>query len=183
MQLLDANRIETLASEFCDDNHLSVQLSYEMPAGYETAFGTYDVTINTLFLNLGILQDAPEYEVLFYLYHELRHAVQYLHPDMFDEQIQDSRVYAVLYNGTCYKLAGNDWQECALEGVESYFTNAYLSLPYEVDANTFSYEQVKAICGDLPELRELYNAWIPEERWTYEKLKALFCQIDGALKV
>ena len=183
MNLLNANRIETLVSEFYAENQLSVQLSYEMPAGYETAFGTYDVTINTLFLNLGILQDAPEYEVLFYLYHELRHAVQYLHPDVFDEQIQDSRVYVVLYNGTCYKLVGNDWQECALEGDESYFTNAYLSLPYEVDANTFSYEQVKAICGDLPELRELYNAWIPEERWTYEKLKALFCQIDGALKV
>lgn len=183
MRLLNTNRIEALVSEFCAENQLSVQLSYEMPAGYETAFGTYDVTANTLFFNREMLKDALEYEVLFYLYHELRHAVQYLHPDMFDEQIQDSRVYVVLYNGTCYKLVGNDWQECALEGDESYFTNAYLSLPYEVDANTFSYEQVKAICGDLPELRELYNAWIPEERWTYEKLKALFCQIDGALKV
>lgn len=183
MQLLDANRIETLVSEFCADHHLSVQLSYEMPAGYETAFGTYDVTVNTLFFNREMLKDALEYEVLFYLYHELRHAAQYLHPDMFVAQIQDSRFYVVLYNGTCYKLVENDWQECALEGDESYYTNAYLSLPYEVDANTFAYEQVKAICGDLPELRELYNAWIPEERWTYEKLKALFCQIDGALKV
>ena len=181
MRLLNANRIETLVSEFCADNQLSVQLSYEMPAGYETAFGTYDVTVNTLFFNLEMLQNAPEYEVLFYLYHELRHAVQYLHPKKFDAQIQDSRVYVALYNGTCYKLAGNDWQECVLEGDESYFTNAYLSLPYEVDANIFAYEQVKDICGDSPELRELYNAWMPEERWTYEELKALFCQIDGAL--
>ena len=183
MNRLNANRIETLVSEFCADNQLSVQVSYEMPAGYETAFGTYDVTINTLFFNLEMLKNAPEHEVLFYLYHELRHAVQYLHPEVFDTQIQESRFYVVLYNGTCYKLVGNDWQECALEGDESYFTNAYLSLPYEVDANAYAYEKVKALCGDSLELLELYNAWVPEKRWTYEALKALFCQIDGALKV
>ena len=39
MNCLDANRIENLVSKFCADNHLSVQVSYEMPAGYETAFG------------------------------------------------------------------------------------------------------------------------------------------------
>ena len=183
MNLLNAKRIETLVSEFCAENQLSVQLSFEMPAGYETAFGTYDVTVNTLFFNREMLKDALEYEVLFYLYHELRHAAQYLHPEMFDAQIQESRVYVILYNGTCYKLVGNVWQECALEGDECYYTNAYLSLPYEVDANDFAYEQVKAICSDSPELRELYNAWIPEKRWTYEALKALFCQIDRAMKV
>ena len=166
MNLLNANRIETLVSEFCSENQLSVQLSYEMPAGYETAFGTYDVTVNTLFFNREMLKNAPEYEVLFYLYHELRHAVQYLHPEMFDIQIQESRVYVILYNGTCYKLVGDDWQECTLVGNESYFTNAYLSLPYEVDANTFAYEQVKNLCGDSMELQELYNAWMPGKRWT-----------------
>lgn len=54
---------------------------------YETAYGTYDVTVNTLFLNTAILQGAPEYGVLFYLFHELRHAVQYLRPELFDAQI------------------------------------------------------------------------------------------------
>ena len=183
MNQLNANRIETLVTEFCTDNHLSVQVSYEMPAGYETAFGTYDVTVNTLFFNLEMLKNAPGYEVLFYLYHELRHAVQYLHPEMFDEQIQQSRVYVVLYNGTCYKLVDNDWHECALDGDEGYFTNAYLSLPYEVDANAFAYENIKALHGDSPQLLELYNEWKPEKRWTYEELKDLFCRIDGALKV
>ena len=77
-----------------------------MPSGYETAYGTYDVTINTLFLNTKILHDAPEHEVLFYLFHELRHALQYLRPELFDEQIQESRFYVVLYNGVCYKLVG-----------------------------------------------------------------------------
>ena len=50
---------------------------------YETVYGTYDVTVNTLFLNTAILQGAPEYGVLFYLFHELRHAVQYLRPVLF----------------------------------------------------------------------------------------------------
>ena len=57
---------------FCRDHSLDVKLSSEMPAGYETAFGTYDVTVNTLFLNEKLLERAPQWEVLYYLYHELR---------------------------------------------------------------------------------------------------------------
>ncbi len=67
-----------------------------MPAGYETAYGTYDVTINTLFLNTAILGNAPKYEVLFYLFHELRHAMQYLRPIMFDDKIKESINYVIL---------------------------------------------------------------------------------------
>ena len=61
-------------SFFCE-NGISVNISYDIPIGYETAYGTYDVTINTLFLNEAILKNAPQYEVLFYLFHELRHAM------------------------------------------------------------------------------------------------------------
>lgn len=42
------------------------------------AYGTYDITVNTLFLNAAILKDALKCVVLFYLFHELRHAMQYL---------------------------------------------------------------------------------------------------------
>lgn len=41
--------------ELCDK--YSVELSFEMPEGYEDAFGTYDVTVNTLFLNLSLTTD------------------------------------------------------------------------------------------------------------------------------
>ena len=175
------DKIVNLIEVFCRESNIAVNLSHNMPVGYETAFGTYDVTVNTLFLNTAILHDAPEYEVLFYLFHELRHAVQYLRPELFDAQIQGSRFYVVLYNGVCFKLEGNVWQEVALEGEEDYFTSAYLSLPYELDANAFAYEKVRSLCGDLPELRALYSAWVPAERWSYEDLCKLFRLIDQSL--
>ncbi len=176
---MNRNEIESIIAGFCKENSLAVTLSCDMPAGYETAYGTYDVTINTLFLNAQLLQDAPEHEVLFYLFHELRHAVQYLRPESFDPQIQESRFYVVLYNGICYKLVGNEWHEVVLEGSEEYFTRAYMSLPYELDANSFAYERVKDICGNTDELQELYAFWCPKDRMSYGEHLKLFRRIDG----
>ena len=172
--------ISKIIAEFCTETGISISLSHDMPAGYETAYGTYDVTINTLFLNVQLLQDAPEHEVLFYLFHELRHAMQYLRPESFDPQIQESCFYVVLYNGVCYKLVGNAWQEVVLEGAEDYFTRAYMSLPYELDANSFAYERVKDICGNTDELQSLYSFWIPAEKMDYVELHDLFIRIDTA---
>ena len=176
---MNRKEIESIIAAFCKEYRLDVMLSCGMPTGYETAYGTYDVTINTLFLNLQLLQDAPGYEVLFYLFHELRHAVQYLHPELFDPQIRESRFYVVLYNGICYKLAGNAWQKAVLEGTEEYYTRAYMSLPYELDANAFAYEKVKEICGDSVQLRELYAFWVPKAQMQYPELETLFRQIDA----
>lgn len=177
---MNRNEIESIIAGFCKENSLAVTLSCDMPAGYETAYGTYDVTINTLFLNAQLLQDAPEHEVLFYLFHELRHAMQYLRPESFDLQIQESRFYVVLYNGVCYKLVANAWQEVVMEGAEDYFTRAYMSLPYELDANSFAYERVKDICGNTDELQSLYSFWIPAEKMDYVELHDLFIRIDTA---
>lgn len=47
-----------------------------MPEGYETANGTFDPTVNTLFINKEMLQSQPEYEQMFYLISELRHALR-----------------------------------------------------------------------------------------------------------
>ena len=173
--------IEIIVKNYSRENGISVKLSYDMPIGYETAYGTYDVTINTLFLNVELLKNAPRYEVLFYLFHELRHAMQYLCPSLFSEQIQRSRFYVVLYNGVCYKLINNEWQECTLEGSEEYFTRVYMSLPYEIDANIFAYEKTKEICGDTAELQELYSYWMPNDRFDYEEHKKVFCLIDDVL--
>ena len=178
---MNLNEIESIIARFCKENSVAVTLSCDMPAGYETAYGTYDVTINTLFLNAQLLQDAPEHEVLFYLFHELRHAMQYLRPESFDPQIQESRFYVVLYNGVCYKLVANAWQEVVMEGAEDYFTRAYMSLPYELDANSFAYERVKDICGNTDELQSLYSFWIPAEKMDYVELYDLFICIDTAI--
>lgn len=174
--------IKRLVSDLCTKNALKVRLSYHMPEGYKTAFGTYDVTANTLYINRDLLKSAPQWEVLYYMYHELRHAMQYLKPERFDETIQESRFYVVLYKDTCFKLVDCDWKECVLEGEEKYFTAAYLSLPYEVDANTFAYEQFKTLCGDSQELLRLYRGWMPEKLWDYEEYNTLFQRIDAKVK-
>lgn len=88
---MEWNLSEKVAA-FCRDHSLDVKLSSEMPAGYETAFGTYDVTVNTLFLNEKLLERAPQWEVLYYLYHELRHAMQYQHPEKFSPLIQEKSI-------------------------------------------------------------------------------------------
>ena len=170
-----------IVNSFCCENGISVNLSYDMPIGYETAYGTYDVTINTLFLNVNILKNAPKYEVLFYLFHELRHAMQYLCPHLFSKPIQESRFYVVLYNGTCYKLINNEWKKCSLEGSEEHFARLYVSLPYELDANNFAYEKTKEVCGDIVELQKLYEFWIPQDRLEYDEHQKLFCHIDDEL--
>lgn len=180
--LENMNKIETLVREFCRENDIEVTLSYNMPVGYETAYGTYDVTINTLFLNPSVLQDTPRYEALFYLYHELRHAVQYLCPWRFDERIRESLPYAILYNGICYKLIGNEWQKCVLSGEEHDFTRAYLALPYEIDANTFAYEKTSEICGDSAELKALFDFWLPKSSFDYAQHRKLFRRIDIELE-
>ncbi len=177
------NEIESVVQNICRENNIEVKLSYDMPTGYETAYGTYDVTGNTLFFNIALLQDAPRCEVLFYLFHELRHAVQYLCPMLFDEQIKESMVYVILYNGTCFKLVRNMWQECILDGDEDYFTRAYRNLPYEIDANTFAYKKVKQTCGDSAKLQELLDFWIPKDSFDYEEYRKLFRRIDAKLRM
>ena len=173
--------IEIIVKNYSRENGISVKLSYDMPIGYKTAYGTYDVTINTLFLNAELLKNAPRYEVLFYLFHELRHAMQYLCPSLFSDQIQQSRFYVVLYNGVCYKLIDNEWQECTLEGSEEYFTRVYMSLPYEVDANAYAYEKAKELCGDSAELTEIYKFWMPVERLDYGEHLKVFARIDNCV--
>ena len=53
----------------------------------------------------------------------------------------------MMFDGTCYKLAGNRYLKCRLKGDEEYFNNLYLGQPHEVDANRFAYEQARKISG------------------------------------
>lgn len=175
------NNIKSIINNFCDISNIKLNLSFDMPKGFESAFGTYDITVNTIYLNYKLIEEAPEYEILYYLFHELRHAMQYLIPESFDEEIQESIFYVILYNGTCYKLVKNQWQTCNLKGTEEQFSQAYMSLPYEIDANAFAYEKTKEICGDIIELKELYLFWTPEHKIEYQNLQKLFRQIDDMI--
>jgi len=171
----------TLVESICAERGLSVVLSWDMPPGYETANGTFDPVAKTLFLNPAVLQSAPEYEAMFYLVHELRHAEQYQHPERFDETIRRSLSYVVLYDGTCYRLDRGGWQECCLSGEED-FADIYLGLPYEVDANEFAAQRVKAFCGDSPALRQLRDCWRPKRIWSNEDYRRLFREIDESIE-
>jgi len=158
-------------------------VSDDMPSGYKTAYGTYDVTTNTLFVNVNLLQNAPVYRVLFYLYHEMQHALQYAHPEQFDKEIRESLPYVLLYNGICFRLLDNAWVECKLDGNEDYFTQVYLSFPYELDTNSFAYSMVKATLGESKELNDLYTSWLPNNKISFDKLAELFKMIDKEIEI
>ena len=163
---------------YCEENSLTINLSLDMPEGYETANGTFDPTVNTLFINKEMLQSQPEYEQMFYLFHELRHALQYLHPERFDELISRSRLYVIQYDGTCYKLVDGKYYECKLEGGEEYFADIYLGQPYEVDANTYAYEKVKEIFGVSKELQNTYEFWMPGRMIPNDLYPSIYTHID-----
>lgn len=53
---------------YCREHDLELRLSFEMPIGYETANGTFDVSSRTVFINAEKLNKEPEYSKLFYLF-------------------------------------------------------------------------------------------------------------------
>ncbi len=169
--------LNTCFEDFCKENELQIAFSDQMPEGFETANGTFDPAADTLFFNTGMLAGLPEYEQLFYLFHELRHALQYCRPDLFSETINRSKDYVIAYDGTCYLRDGEEWLECRIDGTPEFLQSAYLGQPYEADANTFAYETVKRICGDLPELHRLFSFWMPEHRLTDAQYDSLYREI------
>lgn len=46
---------------YCREHGLNLYLSFEMPAGYETAKGTFDASSRTVFINAEGLDKEPEY--------------------------------------------------------------------------------------------------------------------------
>ena len=131
--------------DYCSAHNLALHLSFSMPVGYETANGNFDPACKTVFINAKRLKNESDSTKAFFLFHELRHALQYLCPDQFSSTIQRSIQYIILYDGTCYKLANERYLKCQLDGGEEYFTDLYLSQPHEVDANTFAYKSVKKL--------------------------------------
>ncbi len=169
---------EDLTQAFCAEYGIFVLYCEEMPPGYETAYGTYDGTLNALFFNAALLSKAPEYEQFFYLYHELRHALQYERPELFSEAVRESSRYVIQYDGTCFALRDERWYTCHLAGNEETFSALYLGQPYERDANQYACDRVREMCGDSDGLRELAAFWLPPNPPAYETYEKLYEEID-----
>lgn len=178
--MIDAEKI---VSDFSRAHDLKIQFSSDMPPGYETANGTFDISKNTLFLNTAALANMPDYEALFYLFHELRHVLQYTTPQAFPEVLQRSLDYVLMYDGTCYQRLNGNWAECKLEGNRQHLIDAYLGQPYERDANAYAYEQVKGIYGPSKELDALYAFWGPKELLSDGDYLEIYRTIDLACMV
>ena len=50
---------------YCRDTGLDIRLSFEMPQGYETANGTFDIKTKTVFINAEYLNEARIMRKLF----------------------------------------------------------------------------------------------------------------------
>ena len=167
---------------YCREHSLFLSLSFSMPERYGSANGTFDAETGTVFVNAGLLADRPDYEKAFFLFHELRHALQQRCPEQFSELVRRSAQYVIQYDGTCYKLAGGQYLECRLEGSEETFTGLYLGQPYEADANRSAYEQVRRLYGDPDGLEELYSFWMPGDPVPDEAYEEIYRLIDEKAK-
>ena len=174
---------EKYFNRYSADNNLDLVLSFDMPSGYETAYGTFDIESKTVFINAEYLKDAPDFEKAFYLFHELRHASQYLCPDIFSRAVNRSIQYVIMYDGTCYKTINGKYYECKLEGDEDYFTNIYLGQPYEVDANKYAYEQAKRLFGESEDLCKLYESWMPSPPVPNGVYDSIYALIDEKIQM
>lgn len=174
--------IEKAIRDYQRENGLDFALSYTMPEGYETAFGTFDIELNTLFFNRALLSGADEAEAAYTLYHELRHALQYHRPDLFSEEIRESLPYVILYNGVCFRLRDGRYTECRPGIPEEEALAAYLSLPYEADANRAAADAVRALYPDrAADAEALLQSSLPGKPVPMEELRRLFRLIDNAI--
>lgn len=156
---------------------LDISASFDMPEGFQNAFGVFDATKNELFLNLS--SEIDDARFLFTFFHELRHALQYNFPERFDKDVQKSLPYVIHFDGSCFKLIGGEWKSCSLS--EDWdFESAYLSLPYERDANEFAYAQaLKRINKSEKErLTNIFNQSLPKRKYNMAQLENIFRKID-----
>ena len=168
--------------EYREENKLSLSLSYTMPCGYETAFGTFDLNLQTIFINKNLLKDKEEFEQAFYLFHELRHAVQYINPQSFNDIINESLSYIIMYDGTCYKQVGDKYYKYKIDGDEEFLKNLYVNQPYEVDAKEYAYKKVCEVMRFSKELEHLYHRWIPKRKISNETYRLIYKEIDKSIK-
>ena len=164
--------------DYCTNSNLNCKLSFEMPDGFEDAFGMYDSCTNTVHINKDFMKDDSDYKKAFCLFHELRHAEQHSHKEAFSKLIVRALNYDICYNGLCSKFIDNEWEGQFFDGSEEYFTRLYLSQPHELDANEFAYQRTKEIFGNSIELEKMHKFWVPTDIASSQELEKMYNLID-----
>ena len=95
-----------LFDSLCLEAGLVCHLSFDMPEAYEEANGMYDPETDTVFVNAALLKGRSDSEKAFYLFHELRHAEQYAHPERFPLAIRKALDYDIAYLISAKKFGG-----------------------------------------------------------------------------
>lgn len=170
--------IKNLIVQFESEFEIKANVNFKMPNGFENAFGLFDATKNTLFINNQ--KNIPFVRFVFTFYHEFRHLLQYNKPEMFEKEINDSVRYVVHYNGSCFKLMDNHWVECKIEDEQLNFVEIYKNLPYELDANNFAFKRSKKHFNSdqLKELDNIYEKTQPSLKIENKVFQELFKKID-----
>ena len=177
------NIITQKFNTFVKDNDLNINLSFNMPVGYENAHGTFDVLNSTLYFNIN--KECSNVRKLFTLYHELRHAMQYIYSERFDEKIRKSLCYVVMYDGGVLKLKDGNWCESRLAKCDFEFKDVYLNLSYELDANKFAFEIVKSLINtseEIAELEKIFKMFQPSLMISQKEMDNIFKQIDKLME-
>lgn len=157
-----------------------ISASFDMPEAFQNAYGVFDTTKNELFVNLS--NEIDDARFLFTFFHELRHALQYNFSEKFDACVQKSLPYVIHFDGSCFKLIGGEWKSCTLSE-DLDFESAYLSLPYERDANKFAYAQaLKHINkSEVERLTNILDQSLPKREYSMAQLQSIFRKIDDQI--
>ncbi|MDR3343042.1 MAG: hypothetical protein LBT14_09720, partial [Treponema sp.] len=153
--------------EINEKYNLGVKLDFNMPENFEDAFGSYNAPSHTLFFNIKWAVNENIIPPLFTVVHEMRHALHYHIPESFSSMIRRSCNYAIIADiGIAYKLDGNKWLECKLEGTPDYLNDLYLLSPNELDANKYAFDYLQELLKDfsnlIEKLNEYYDSWKPK---------------------
>ena len=181
-------RLRAMLNEWKDLCGIAVELCFEMPAGFETAFGMYDPIKRISYLNLD-LPDVDPVDQLLIMLHEFRHAMQNCRQELFSPMLVKGLRYVIQYDGTCYRHSGNEFQSTRLEGEQAYYTELYLAQPHERDANEFARDCLLAARNSerfIRQIQDYFSVWSPaficfSEESAWEHLLRTYEQIDAAL--
>lgn len=177
-------KFEDLIDTFLKEYDIDIRVLKDMPQGYENGFGTFDPEKNTLFFNESLLKQKP-WLGTFVIFHELRHALQYLRKGLVGDDVTKYLDYVVLYNGDCFKRNGDGYLQTKICGDAEFLKNVYLSFPYELDANEFALDKCKSILNkaDFEKLSDFYERNLrPTKTISKEEIEEITKSIDQNLK-